>query len=570
MDSNFINWVKQRLTQQANQALLPPVQPFSQTPAIEAPPVKSFVKGFMGKPGEGTNSEDIAQSFGDFLANGTPAGGVDDLFKVGAAVPAVVGGMKIVDRAKDTERAVQEAIPTFEGLKGLTTQVIESLRGSKSVSPQTITNLTKQPQVKNAEKLLLEDVLKKYEGQGKIPVQQFAKDVESELLPLENKPVMQTHYDSIHLPEESRGNVTDYKENIYRSPISNDAGRIHFGFDDEGQNYFAHTRTEDIIPPDSNTVNGRLFASGKLDGGDTRRVIELQSDLFQKGRLDQESLVPVEYAGKEFMETPHFKQKVRVEDYYGSEDYARRNEIEAKLRPFQNTWHERVIREEVKKAAQDGKTKLQFPTGDTAMNIEGLVNRGDKWVTLDNKVVNGTNIKDGDIITYYDSATGAPHEDRRFLVTKNNGDGTFKVVDSLTAENDADLYQYMEKKGLLDDGRMPTLEEMNNVLNHKDMDYITKNYLSRMSEDLSAQDIINKNNPIYKFYESEVGKYLGKKYGAEKIVDPQGVSWWQIPVKPEAGKAPVEAFGLGGIGLGSATLKPKDKEEKKGDLPPIY
>jgi hypothetical protein len=31
-----------------------------------------------------------------------------------------------------------------------------------------------------------------------------------------------------------------------------------------------------------------------------------------------------------------------------------------------------MVREEIKKAAQDGKTKLQFPTGETAMKIEGL------------------------------------------------------------------------------------------------------------------------------------------------------------------------------------------------------
>lgn len=31
-----------------------------------------------------------------------------------------------------------------------------------------------------------------------------------------------------------------------------------------------------------------------------------------------------------------------------------------------------MVREEIATAAKDGKTKLQFPTGETAMKVEGL------------------------------------------------------------------------------------------------------------------------------------------------------------------------------------------------------
>jgi hypothetical protein len=48
-------------------------------------------------------------------------------------------------------------------------------------------------------------------------------------------------------------------------------------------------------------------------------------------------------------------------------------EIAQKLQQYNDpTAHFRMVREEIKKAAQDGKTKLQFPTGETAMKIEGL------------------------------------------------------------------------------------------------------------------------------------------------------------------------------------------------------
>ncbi|PPE22846.1 hypothetical protein C4K41_28015, partial [Escherichia coli] len=52
----------------------------------------------------------------------------------------------------------------------------------------------------------------------------------------------------------------------------------------------------------------------------------------------------------------------------------------AQLSPYANTWQDRIIREEVKQAAKDGKTKLQFPTGETAMKIEGL-GENNQWFT---------------------------------------------------------------------------------------------------------------------------------------------------------------------------------------------
>jgi hypothetical protein len=44
----------------------------------------------------------------------------------------------------------------------------------------------------------------------------------------------------------------------------------------------------------------------------------------------------------------------------------------SKLEPYRNTFWERMIREEIKTAGKDEITKLQFPTGETAMKIEGL------------------------------------------------------------------------------------------------------------------------------------------------------------------------------------------------------
>jgi uncharacterized protein YnzC (UPF0291/DUF896 family) len=128
--------------------------------------------------------------------------------------------------------------------------------------------------------------------------------------------------------------------------------------------------------------------------GDTRRVIEVQSDLYQKGNLEKEGFRKTnisigkqkeyateselqkwnEYSKKNMdntlTETEKNNWDILSEELYKRVEKDRNNEV-SKLRQYSDpTAHFRMIREEVSKAAQDGKTKLQFPTGETAMNVE--------------------------------------------------------------------------------------------------------------------------------------------------------------------------------------------------------
>ena len=71
----------------------------------------------------------------------------------------------------------------------------------------------------------------------------------------------------------------------------------------------------------------------------------------------------------------------------------------------------------------------------------------------------------------------------------------------------------------------------------------------QLKESIESFDISGKvdtNNPIYKFYEKDVQKYLNK-FGGKKIVDPQGVSWIEVSIKKEQGKLPIEAFGAAAL-----------------------
>jgi hypothetical protein len=88
------------------------------------------------------------------------------------------------------------------------------------------------------------------------------------------------------------------------------------------------------------------------------------------------------------------------------------------------------------------------------------------------------------------------------------------------------------------------LPENNPMFPHGIADHLKETF------DISGK--VDQSNPIYKFYESTLGKYVTNKLGAQRITDPQGVDWWQINIKPEHAN-PVQAFSK--VAVPSALLK---------------
>jgi hypothetical protein len=406
-----------------------------------------------------------------------------------------------------------------------------------------------------------------------INTKQFAEKVQNELLPLElkeNSFKSGGRYENIALSKELRGNVENYYEHIYNSPIKTSAGNIHFSNAKDAANYFGHTRVEDMAD------------------GTTRRVIENQTDLYQKGRLENEMIkerglydlantrkqVGDNYQAwianaKNSIETLKLNKKLEeitsedIKNALGKNqgehfDYFNKiiekgkkgerlleklknnrvNEIQ-KLQQYNDpTAHFRMVREEVKQAAIDGKTKLQFPTGETAMKIEGLGSLDDAntWVTTrQNKSVNqpedlflGREIEPEvgmEIQRTYGADTYSRADDESWIITEVLGDGKFKAVpkDKLKMENPSRLRGY---EGIQTE--YPIEHPMLN--NYKE------------TFDISGK--VDTNNPIYKFYQDTLGKYLKNKYGAKEITDAQGVKWYEIDIDEKMKNEPVLAFGL--------------------------
>lgn len=420
-------------------------------------------------------------------------------------------------------------LTTFQDFDDLSVVHLKQLEGKTTVSKQFLLDTSNRPELKQPERDLIRAVVDEMEG-NKINVQEYADRIKARLLPLESYDLMRDgdmgdmaygyRYENIALPDEIRGEIDNYAEHIYNSPIQNSAGGVHFG--DDFPNYFAHTRIEDM-------------ADGK-----TRRVIEAQSDLFQKGRLEssvgQENLSFREMSSRlenvmdranlnqqerdifEYHTTrntpnpPESFAKVRekMQKVWNENESLRQGEIR-KLQPYRNTWWGRIIREEVRQAGIDGKTKLQFPTGETAMKIEGL---GDSTVWQDGVFGSGGNLTKDQLTVgreIYQQGHG-----NNWIITEVLEDGKFRAVPKSRYEYNPDTWQ----------GTKAEHDEM----------------IEAYSEQFDISGKVDTSNPIFRFYEKDVQKYLVKNYNAKRVTDEQGVSWIEFEVKPEVAEQPIFAF----------------------------
>lgn len=465
--------------------------------------------------------------------------------------------------------------------ENLTTRIIEHLGDRETVSMQFIYDLTNMPDVKQVERDIVRRILKDFNGADTkdtltIDVKEFTDRVKTELLPLTTSISEGTfdgggRYEYVNLSDELRGPIASYEERIYQSPIKTSAGEVHFRGDNI-DNYFAHTRIEDL-PVGETKIMGKDIGglpiydlADQSDGsGGTRRIIELQSDLFQRGRLENENFALFEdivrntTSQEKVMLTKKAQTAKDLRDFYsdiptetfnkirkGVSDFDLFNFIKggfrgagddlAKLQPYRNIWWERIVREEIKFAAEENKAKLQFPVGETAMNIEGLGNKNIwmKAVEYDEgksfetgKDLLPRDLEIGSIITREDASDLL--SDDLWIITNVLEDGKFKAVPKNRLE------KVIEDAGIAADSIEPS-DWVSYAEQHSKKD------LENLLETFDISGKIDTSNPIYKFYEKDIGKYLKNKYNAQRITDAQGVEWWEISIDPEQVIAPVFAF----------------------------
>jgi hypothetical protein len=429
----------------------------------------------------------------------------------------------------------------FNGFRDLTIGTVESLKGKSTVFKQFVSDLTNSPDLKQAEREVVRDTLAAEEDV--VDVKHFTNCVRDRLLPLtvsvleEHSETETTHvarFARVSLAPELRGNIARYAEHIFQSPIDTTAGELHFS-EAGADKYFAHSRIEDMAD------------------GQTRRIVEVQSDLFQKGRLELEPDI-----GKTYLLTEEEVQAalLRGEKVFALEqnimtsDVVLGRQIESpddlstlyegyvgeahdksnlnRLKPYRNTWYERVIQEEIKKAAKDGKTRVQIPTGETAMRIEGLIKQDDKWETV-GKAGGDTCLSraPGHMKIGNEVYNGVCY----WIITDVFGNGKFQAL-----ERDVYITAQRMKSGELTERDRRHLREGNMT---------REEYGAALANTAETFDISGRadtSNPIYRFYEREVSKHITGKFGARRVKDACGVEWWEIEIDRQLAGRPVFAF----------------------------
>jgi hypothetical protein len=200
-----------------------------------------------------------------------------------------------------------------------------------------------------------------------------------------------------------------------------------------------------------------------LADNQTRRVLETQSDLMQRDRLDalrendlrslqtwfnfsnssiglgnspDQAFQSIKFSSPDLLKKHNIQSFEDIEKTIAKltkEAEEKKDTLYDKLVPYENHWWKRILREEIKQAANDGKKKVQFPDGETAMRIEKHLNEDSAWkYSLDNhdEVVNGlnyapdatpNNLKVGKILY-------GPHTDAPWIVSKVGEGGKFNLL----------------------------------------------------------------------------------------------------------------------------------------------
>jgi hypothetical protein len=252
----------------------------------------------------------------------------------------------------------------------------------------------------------------------------------------------------------------------------------------------------------------------------TRRILEVQSDLFQKGR-DRKDLSTTLDINKANLES--------IDDYYRGIDFAlekgnvTQEEAEAlrehvrktkedslktpannflQLLNKDNNWITFFTKSIIQDSAKKGYEKVLFPKGDTASKIEGHSTLEELKQSISNEI---------------HAAQARLREIGTWEVDKAEGSETWDVI------GEQGIIEQFKTKELAEKKISDRLRANRQQIDHKEEE------LNRIETEGFATL-----RPIYKFYEETVANILKKQgYNPTIITDEYGNKWYEIEIKPE-------------------------------------
>jgi hypothetical protein len=399
--------------------------------------------------------------------------------------------------------------PLYTGDTDLTIPALRQLKLKRSVTRDFIAGMIRNKAYSREERDILRKVLSKYPGKD-IPARDFSEKVKGELLPLTAREV-KPRYRNHTLPSNLRGKVSAYNEVVYESAISRMAGYASYRKKNTleyiecrvPQGYFAHVRTED------------------MQDGMTRRIVELASDLYQGDGLKRENeniLIRFE---------PSDDPRLAIRE----QGNKRLEELE-KLERFSRSWPKRIIEEEIRRAAKDGKQRLLLPSGVTAAKAYSF-DMDEAWITPESyeRYFNTGDYNEFELLRERDLKPGME------VVQIGEGYENFFVVTEV-----------------LKDGKFKALK-------HNALEEHTANGKSLRGKTFDVEGTVPKYGEEYKLYDRLLGSYLENTRRAKIVKDEEDVKWREVSIRPEMAERPIFAFGLPFLS------KNKDKDVGINEVP---
>ena len=265
--------------------------------------------------------------------------------------------------------------------------------------------------------------------------------------------------------------------------------------------------------------NNTLQWSKTGDSTKTRRILEIQSDLFQKGR-DKESFINNPYAPSNAgIDRSTIKEELPEFDKELGTSYTEQNQF-LQLLNKDNNWVTFFIKSIIQDSAKKGYEKVLFPKGETAAKVEGHQTIADEIIKINeeiNKLSKFKNNKSLEDINYFE--LGA------FFYEKVKVGETYLYR---TGHLALDEYDRNISKEEYEEAKFDKNIRAGGVNNVEER---IKELEQRKAE-LKSQGI-EKLKPIEAFYEIRVQNILKKLGNTKDITDEYGNEWIEYNLSDE-------------------------------------
>jgi hypothetical protein len=292
----------------------------------------------------------------------------------------------------------------------------------------------------------------------------------------------------------------------------------------------------------------RALSLNNGEGSKTRRILEVQSDLFQKGRDKKDLSVSnirknltlkeqEEFGNLEVLDADDFggrteEQEKRFKELLNKASDTSSNQF-LQLLNKDNNWVTFFVKSIVQDSAKKGYEKVLFPTGDTASKVEGHTTLEEFKKQKEDRLQKINNDLDS-LTNEYGLPEGQKYfySDAEYIVFKDG-----KLIEH---KFNSSNYQYIDVEINKD-----RLEAIKNFSGNKALDRNALNKLTipgalraekkQLEQELERVETegFGALKPIYNFYKNTVTNILNKTYGennVKQITDEYGNTWNEIVI----------------------------------------